>query len=327
MAKDVQTRLTETITTVRTAATSTFNGDRTLSVNALNHWKTENAGDAIGVSQKMTMDNAPNRSKTKPLRAYRRAIILLKCAIIHVHERDRWDQIIADVHKQKDEHLANMFGYDLCDALDIAGSDSSVVNPMVNELESNPLEFLTNNMVTIAGKTESSDFPYGFYMRKGGYQINPFDKNAEHRKIQGINVPATLYASVVDTPDAITGTRSADYDDAAIMFTTQFTGCTYCFSINGGSIVAAHIDPGGGVGRKSIYNGVMVSEAMRENGGFANGNGGEFKAYGRVEGNEFGYPQDIDQMTIVAAKSHDDIWHVYSQIVQGGKVISAQEIS
>lgn len=327
MAKNSQTRLKETITTVRTAKTNSFGGDRTPIVQALNHWKTENPMQAISLSEKMSMNDVPNRPKTEAHRAYRRAIILLKCAIMRPTKTNEWDGEIASTHKQKDEILADLFGYDLEEARDVVGSSPSAVNPMITELESNPLGFLENNVVTIAGKKESSDFPYGVFMTKGGYRIDPFDRVAEHKKIQAINVPATLYASVKDSLGAIHGTRSDDFDDAAVMFTTQFTGCTYCFSINGGSIVAAHIDPGGGIGRSSEYDGVTISKALRENGGFANGNGGEFKAYGRIDANGYGYPKDVDQMTIVAARSHDDIWHVYSQIVLGGKVISAEDIS
>jgi hypothetical protein len=44
------------------------------------------------------------------------------------------------------------------------------------------------------------------------------------------------------------------------------------------------------------------------------------KAYGRIDGIGSGYPKNVDQMTMVSARSHDDVWHVYSQIVfLGGK--------
>ena len=327
MSKSWQLRLTETVTTVGTANTGTFDGDRSPIVAALNRWKGDNPGRAMALSEKMSMNKALNRPKSEPLRAYRRAMILLKCAIMLPTNPDQWDAEVTQVNKAPDEHLPGLFGNDLSAARDKVGSSPNSVNPLIAKLEGNPLEFLEENVVTISGKKVSSDFPYGVYMSKGGLYINPFDWDPNHIKIQGINVPAVLYASVKDSPGAIIGTRSDDFADAAIMFTTQFTGCTYCFSVNGGSIVAAHIDPGGGVGRTSEFDGITVSKAMREDGGFANGNGGEFKAYGRIDGNGFGYPADIDQMTIVAARAHDDNWHVYSQIVFGGKVISAQKIS
>jgi hypothetical protein len=104
-----------------------------------------------------------------------------------------------------------------------------------------------------------------------------------------------------------------------MMLTTQFTGCTYCFMVSGDgtSLVAAHIDPGGGVGRTSPHTGESISQALRANGGFNNGNGGVFRAYGRVaDAGPFGYPKSATQMIITALKHHGR-WQIYAQIAEG----------
>jgi hypothetical protein len=89
-------------------------------------------------------------------------------------------------------------------------------------------------------------------------------------------------------------------------------------SADGASLVAAHIDPGGGIGRTTTHTGQSVSQALRANGGFRNGNGGTFRAYGRVndENRDFGYPMSADQM-IIAALKVENRWRVYAQITEG----------
>ena len=77
-----------------------------------------------------------------------------------------------------------------------------------------------------------------------------------------------------------------------------------------------HIDPGGGVGRTSTHTGESVSKALRENGGFRNGNGGVFRAYGRVSnGAEYGYPLTASQMIITALKGKSG-WKIFAQIAE-----------
>ena len=326
MSKTWQTRLSETITFIGSATADTYAGDRSAIVSALNDWKTTNAGAAMSLSAKMSQEGSTNRPKSKPQRAYRRSIILLKCAIAKPDKQNEWDEVVRIANLQKPHTLPAQFANELADARDNLGSLAASVNPMINELQSNPLKFLQNNLVTIAGKKDSNAHDYGFYMTKGGYKIDPFDWNPGHQKIRAINVPAILFSDVMDSLDQLQGTRSANVPDAAVMFTTQFTGCTYCFSVNGGSIVAAHIDPGGGVGRVNDFDGVGISQKLRDDGDFANGNGGEFNAYGRIAGSGFGYPTDAEQMTIVAVRSNNNVWGVYSQIIKGGKIASAQKI-
>jgi hypothetical protein len=127
-----------------------------------------------------------------------------------------------------------------------------------------------------------------------------------------------LFDTVERSLDSLTGTRSSDYDNCSVMLTTQFTGCTYCFmvSADGSSLVAAHIDPGGGIGRTSNHTGESVSKALRDNGGFRNGNGGVFRAYGRVaDATQFGYPTSAQQMIITALRLKNR-WRVYAQIAE-----------
>lgn len=325
MSKNDQTRLTQTVTFIRTQR-SDFEFDQGVIADALDQWKSSNGAAALTLSGKMSQNGATNRPKRKTLRAYKRAMIMLKCAIGLPTTQGQWDGAVTEVNNMLDRNLAAMYAAELRTANDLLGSSAGRVNPLIDELRANPLRFLSNNKITISGKPTSNVFSYGFYMRDGKYKIDPWDWVDSHQKIRAINVPATLYATVKDSLGAIPGTSSRDMDDAALMFTTQFTGCTFCFSVNGASLVAAHIDPGGGIGRESEFDGVTISKALREGGGFSNGNGGDFKAYGRIKDGDYGYPETADQMTIVGVRSVNE-WEVFSQILKDDKIESAEKIS
>jgi len=138
---------------------------------------------------------------------------------------------------------------------------------------------------------------------------------------RAINVPAVLFETVKGSLDSLTGTDSSDFGDCSVMLTTQFTGCTYCFmmSADRSRLMAAHIDPGGGVGRTSEHSGESVSKALRETGGFRNGNFGVFRAYGRVaDKSQYGYPLTATQMIITALKGKNG-WKVFAQIAEANK--------
>lgn len=322
--KNWSTRLTETISYIENNTGGGIS-DSTLIVNALNRWKNNGSSQQL-LSEKMSQEGAPNKPSKQSLRHLKRAMILLKCALEYPTKVNQWDAQVTAINNYQDKHLASLYTSAMKDAQDLAGSHGDIVDPLILELKSNTLNYLKNNKLTISGKKEGLQYSYGVSMRDGTYRINPYDSKAEHKKLLAINVPATLYKDVKDNLGAIQGTSSIGHD-AILMLTTQFTGCTYCFSTSGGSLVAAHIDPGGGVGRKSDYDGVTISKSLRESGGFANGNGGTFKAFGRIEGAGYGYPKSADQMTIVGVKNINDQWEVYAQVITGGEITSAKKIS
>jgi hypothetical protein len=317
MAKDWNTRLSKTITLVKSTAPPGFSGDRTVVVNALDRWNTTAPADQRKrLSELMSQEGTPNCPTRSPDRALRRAAILLQCAVT-TPDPAGWAQKRADVNAAKTDFLM-FYGAALGYAYDAVCSGA--LAPQNRDLLlTSPQDFLEQYKITVTGKGTSGPLEYGFSMEKGAYKIlagNPFRATTT---LRAINVPAVLYATVERSLGAITGTRSADHADCSVMLTTQFTGCTYCFMVSGdgGSLVAAHIDPGGGVGRTSVHTGESISQALRATGGFANGNGGVFRAYGRVaDAGQYGYPKSATQMIITALK-HNDRWQVYAQIAEG----------
>ena len=264
----------------------------------------------------MSQEGTPNCPSKSADRALRRATILLQCAVTSPDPAG-WAQKRSDVNASKTGFLG-FYGAALGYAYDAVCSGALAAQNR-DFLLASPQEFLEKFKITVTGKGTSAPFEYGFAMETGAYPIlagNPFQTAT---KLRAINVPAVLFATVERSLGAITGTRSSDHTDCSLMLTTQFTGCTYCFMVSGdgSSLVAAHIDPGGGVGRTSPHTGESISQALRATGGFDYGNGGVFRAYGRVaDGGPFGYPKSATQMIITALK-HNGRWQVYAQIAEG----------
>jgi hypothetical protein len=147
-------------------------------------------------------------------------------------------------------------------------------------------------------------------MRKGAYTLDCIGTFRGKIQINAINVPATPYSRVQGSPGALTATLSSLDPSCNLMLTTQFIGCCYCFMVNETNLAAAHIDP------EKKVTGQHVSQQLRAHGGFSNGVGGTFRAYGRVDDGSrtYGYPQSAYQMIIVAVRQR--AWEVYAQIAR-----------
>lgn len=316
MAKDWKVRLTETIAFIKKTPAPGFTGDRQFVTAALDEWnQTAPADQRKQLSELMSQEKATNRPAKGPDRAYRRAAILLKCALIDP-DRAKWPGESNAVNKDK-VSPADLYKLSFPTAYDAVCSGAKA-GPNRDFLLASPREFLEKYKVSVTGRPKAGPFEYGFAMDGGTYKITAGNPGQTPTKLKAINVPAVLFDTVERSLDSLTGTCSTDYDDCSVMLTTQFTGCTYCFMVSAdrSSLVAAHIDPGGGVGRTSTHTGESVSKALRENGGFRNGNGGVFRAYGRVSnGAEYGYPLTASQMIITALKGKSG-WKVFAQIAE-----------
>jgi hypothetical protein len=317
MAKDWNRRLSDTVTVVKTTAPAGFAGDRHLVITALEKWLLDTPVDRKKrVSELMSQEGAPSRPSQGTNRALRRASILLQCALISP-DPAQWPEKQSLVNSTKADFTAAMYKQTLSDAYDsVCSGELGWAN--LGYFLTSPKEFLEKYKVIVSGRNDSAAYEYGFAMENGTYKISAGNPHQKTTKLYAINVPAVLFNTVEHSLDAITGTRSADHTECSVMLTTQFTGCTYCFMLSpdGTSLVAAHIDPGGGMGRNSNHTGQSISKALREGGGFRNGNGGVFRAYGRVsDPGQFGYPATASQMIITAVK-RDGRWQIFAQIAE-----------
>lgn len=313
MSKDVEVRLQETIQFVRTHPPPNFAGDFNTIVQALNTWRrTASAQTRRTLSVLMSQEKAPNRPKNQVDRTYRRATILVKCAL--VEPETQWAATAAQVNNST-HTFANPYTWALEASRDKLFSSPAAARENLNLLKTHPKSFLNQHKLIVNGRPQGQRFSYGFYMENGIYNL---DCNMPFKGLiteDAINVPATPYGNVQNNLGNIQATLSSVDTNCDLMLTTQFTGCCYCFMVNGANLAAAHIDP---QGRTTGITGQHISQQIRANGDFSNGNGGTFEAYGRIAVGSglFGYPQTAQQMIIVAVKKAGT-WRVYAQIDMG----------
>ncbi len=296
-------------------------------MNQIAAWqRVTNNNDKTTLGNLLSQDDATHRATWASGRKKVRAAIFLKC--VFCFPVAQW-QTTANGEKNINGNRTDQYKRALEDAADKAMSEPTRALAMIGALRTDPVGLLGRQKFTLSSSARNGNpAHFGVYMRQGSYRIDGNNSINARVTFSAMNVPATLYATVRDDPGNITGFRSADAGGADMMFTTQFTGCCFCFQISGdgSQIVAAHIDPGGGMGRASDVDGPQVSAAMRANGGFANGNDGTFKAYGRVtDAATYGYPQSAAQMIIIGIKDGGR-WRVYAQITHRDDRLEALRI-
>jgi hypothetical protein len=311
--KDAELRLQETIRFIRANPLPNLGGDFNLIVRALNTWDaTASPGTRRTLSLLMSQEKAPNRPNNETDRNYRRACILVKCAL--VEPETQWVATAALINNFRAD-FASSYKANVELTRDALYSSPALARENVTLLKTHTRRFLNQYKLIVNGRSQAQRFPYGFYMDDGSYRLNCLSPFVGKITEDAINVPATPYVNVQSNLGSIQATLSSIDNTCDLMLTTQFTGCCYCFMVNGANLAAAHIDP---QGRTTGITGLHIAQQLRNSGGFSNGNGGTFKAYGRVDPGSplFGYPQTAQQMIIVAVKRGGG-WRVYAQIDMG----------
>jgi hypothetical protein len=259
-------------------------------------------------------------------RSYNRAAALVKIALIE--PESRWTAAAQSVRGYivgGDTPPAAGYKYNLDSANDAIYSSPGLATQHLTQLRTNTRAFLNEyKLIVNGGNKGQGPLEYGFYMEDRAWRLDCMMPFKGRVKVKAINVPATTYRSIQANPGQITATLSSVDNSMDLMLTTQFTGCCYCFEANGGNLAAAHIDP---EGKTTGVTGQQISQALRDNGGFQNGIGGTFKAYGRVADGSgiYGYPQSAQQMIIVAVKRTGN-WRVYAQIDKGNDTLVVNRI-
>ena len=316
MSKDADARIDETVDFVAAhpVAAATSAEDHALIVKCLKDWKrlTSEATRAK-LSAMLSQNDSPNRAGKADARATLRASTLLKCAI--ATPEPGWAAVATSDKATPAAESASMYSAALGVARDYIHSTPEFVNRMLGELREDPLKFLAAHKLTINGGNKAGNpVLYKIAMKNGAYSFDCYGANKGRVSVAAVNVIATAYKDVKANLGALTPVDSASGPNCDLLLTTQFTGCTFAFmkSADGSNLLAAHIDPGKGGG----VQGRDVSLAVRQGGGFGGGgNGGQFKAYGRVPNQSglFGYPESAAQMTIVGVKAAGT-WRLYAQI-------------
>jgi hypothetical protein len=352
MPKQAQRRIDETITFI---VNDIPGAERTAVRNYLNN-RVQNYTNGVvaGFSAMMSMTNVPNAGNERQ-RNLRRAIILIDTVVLNPDPaalpgtgigvgllENRYKGLILPLRLMADQNCGTM----------------GLVNRQFDRLYANPIQWLTNNRIHIFGSNVNGVVPmhffYFYYRGRGYYKIDPTPQpnSPNCYRFNSVNVPAILWSNVPG--------RTANYNagsfaqivptplqNADVMTTTQFTGCSFCFKNNGG-VNAAHIwpsdvdipnsglpvGPGGTSGAQRMAEQLCGTEAPGVTAGdFAAPAlaGGNFMVYGaghsNIVGQNAGYPlvpPNQGYMSVIGLRRGN--WTVFSQHVNNNNVTNVVQL-
>ena len=321
MSKDAMQRLTDTVTFIannRIESLTTEEQHEEI-VDELNAWlRRKPESKKTQLSGLMALDGSGNKND----RHRTRAAVMMDCALSF--PESQWTTQATSLKSMGKVNASQTMKSAYERAFDSVYSQPTNVRLMLAELRANPLTVMRNFKLSINGGSKTGNpLTYSVKMYRGVYKFDCY--MTDGYQITAMNVAATKYSEVKDSPGAITPVSSAVHEGSDLLLTTQFTGCSFCFmkSPDGSNMLAAHIDPG----KSKTFSGSDLSKIMRESGGFSETNGGAMKAYGRVKNNSglFGYPESAGQMIIVGIR-HGTDWRLYSQITNLDGSLVAQRI-
>jgi hypothetical protein len=254
----------------------------------------------------------------------------------------------------------------------VVASPAGAAHVFNMEFAANPLAFIQANRIFIHGGTAGEDlltnpgahsfanvlnFVFCYNTGNDRFEFHAVQAPQIHgqgHSFQTASVPALHWSDVpgrgpVPLPVALdhasfAGMLGINMTGAQWMVTTQFTGCSFCYSRHGGSFFAAHITPAGIAGKPILTGGVLAKQIMgNENhvaaGRLANFPGGgpapALNVFGNGAGNVIPYgggngyyppktlgagPGQMKWMSIFG-RNHNGAWEIYTQSVDGADAI------
>jgi hypothetical protein len=351
--KGAQARLTETINFIVNAAPG---NERTVVRNFVEAKVLQaHGGNRLhmeGISNPMSMNGLENRG-TPDERKRRRSIMLMRLTYIQgrMGTTAMEGQTLGapDVTTRFDEYLLATRLL----ASQSAHGDGALIQLKYNNLIGDPRAFLATNVVHCFGAgtygAMQQYFWYEYMLGAGKYKFAAHmpggSPNCHHPTV--VNIPAVLWSQVpgrtnVRNAGTFANIRGTELTGGAVMVTTQFSGCTFCYKEHEGSIYAAHISPddpnqqnvalgpGGGVanGGMRLARQLAGLEEGVTGGDFADPapDGGDFMVYGagysNINNHDAGYPinQGGNYMTLIG-KPQGGTWRFYSQHVNANGTV------
>lgn len=282
MMKEWNLRLTETITFIRTAAVPANGGIRNLIADVLEFKYRSGIPQATSVA--MSQGNfyaLRGRDAIRTTRKYRRAIILIRSAILGVYALTAATAaaLIPDVNLP-----GSLGGY----LLAAQQHETGLLQTALNNLQHQAAVFLTANKINMEASAASGRMNYVFYydlLRRRydfartahltagemlltsptgtRFRVPHISPMVHHVHVQPF---MTVYGGAVGNLANINGAALDNNDN--LMITTQLSGCSVVYQTQGTDLRAAHINPGGphpGLGRH-----YLLVQTMRAHAGFAN---------------------------------------------------------
>jgi hypothetical protein len=274
MSKDEGARISDTITFLRTATVPlAHDAKRGIVADLLRDLDLQGRiSDTVSPAMSQGHNLAiSGRDEAKANRHYRRAIILIRMAL------QNSDRSIAprEVNQIADANLPQELGIRLdqiCTTLDDLTTKLAL-------LKSEPVKFLKNNafnMVSASGKNAPSGVTdYVFYddAINGQYTLAAEKdvNNIVTKKIKVFHLHVQPYAGLARTHssngeslDVVGNVAQMD-----LMVTTQLTGCAIVYYLNGATLVAAHVQPTGGIGAEAMCTNLRADATLSNAPGMA----------------------------------------------------------
>ena len=257
MSKDDAVRITDTIAFIRAATVPTVHlAKRATVADLLRKRNDDNQIPAI-ISPAMSQGSnyaMMGRDQVQDYRHYRRAIILIRAVFLSVDRNDA----ARDVGLITDANLATTLGSDL-------DRVTTIVQDLTTKLallKSNPVVFLQGHAIQVASVTSSGPMDYSFHFDplSSVYNLTPtpdLTRPAVVEHVYSLHVQQYGGLTKSDRPSPPGGQR-IEVDGRTVggvpdlMVTTQLTGCAVVYYLNGASLVAAHVQPSGGVNGEGV---------------------------------------------------------------------------
>ena len=277
-----QGRVNDTIQFLRTAVVQPNAADPLRQ--PISEWLEE-----IPISPAIDQGMSQGTAGTELTRKYRRAMILILCALNNVPVT-RAQQVVA---QYRDPNLQSALGTMLLDVARICVPRR--LDPPKQQLLAAPAAFLAANRIKTGNGglniSTASQYEFSWDARGQFYLMEPpvvFHQNL-HVQFPGFNIAVTKFTDIANlgqiTGAVVTGN---------IGITTQLSGCSILYSVNGGNLVAAHVWPnqaapvrsnlpGALVGQAGLPAGVILALRLAHQGALGNALvGGTFGIFGMV---------------------------------------------
>jgi hypothetical protein len=230
-----------------------------------------------------------------------------------------------------------------------------------NQLVANPEQFLLRHRVMVrgstAGRVRFSTGPTGDYQNvmAFNFQYNagsdvfefleaPLGLLGSAHPVQVISVPAVHWSDVPGVgvaPGNFAGVLGCELAGGpTLMVTTQFTGCSFCWTTHGGVLRASHVSPSGDVAKPNYPGGgqALALRLVNQPGLMSNAGNTALTVFGNHAGNAVTpgggnafYPPKVQgagagQMKWVSIFGFGGGgWRFYTQAVDGAGTIMAGE--
>ena len=209
-----------------------------------------------------------------------------------------------------------------------------------NSLKTSPQLFLTNNIVVCQswgnppGGVLRHRFVFNYkdqvYMMLPPAMLHTLNDPAKALEVDAVNVPELYWGRLPKLPNGQPNWASIDASTltgADIMVTSAFSGCSFCFKNNGGSVYAAHISPATTTD-PSIGPPPTLANHLINSGNFgspAGATAGALQVYGRgasnLVGHALGYAVNpVPGVPLIAASMY-----IFGLHIGGGWQIWGQE--